>query len=141
LEADSREATTQVDGEGPPKVAAASKLAGVERFVLISVFPEAWRERRMPEEFEHYMIEKKRAETKMVTTNLDWDILRPAALTDDAAQGTVALGLAQIHVDIAREDVAATVVELLQTPSINRTILEVTKGATPIHDAMLAIQT
>jgi uncharacterized protein YbjT (DUF2867 family) len=139
-DADSREATTQVDGEGPPKVAAAAKLAGIDRLVLVSVFPEAWRERHMPEEFEHYMIEKKRAETKLVVSDLDWVIVRPSALTDDAGRGTVALGLAQIHVDIAREDVAATVVELLMTPSINRIILEVTNGPTPIHDAVTAMR-
>ncbi|WP_164133937.1 NAD(P)H-binding protein, partial [Stenotrophomonas maltophilia] len=44
---DSDAATTHVDGDGPAKVAAAAKLAGIRRFVLVSVFPEAWRERRM----------------------------------------------------------------------------------------------
>jgi hypothetical protein len=42
---DSAEATKQVDGDGPLKLAAAAKDAKVERFVLVSVFPEAWRER------------------------------------------------------------------------------------------------
>lgn len=49
---DGPDATRQVDGEGPPKLAAAAELAGVRRFVLVSVFPEAWRERHMPQDFE-----------------------------------------------------------------------------------------
>jgi hypothetical protein len=39
---DSAEATKQGDGDGPLKLAAAAKVAKVERFVLVSVFPEAW---------------------------------------------------------------------------------------------------
>ncbi len=61
---DSAEATKQVDGDGPLKLAAAAKEAKVERFVLVSVFPEAWRERQMPKDFELYMAEKKKAECK-----------------------------------------------------------------------------
>jgi uncharacterized protein YbjT (DUF2867 family) len=41
---DGPEATTAVDGDGPAKVAAAAKIAGVSRFYLVSVFPEAWRD-------------------------------------------------------------------------------------------------
>lgn len=80
---DGPEATTAVDGDGPAKVAAAAKIAGVSRFYLVSVFPEAWRERRMDDNFEHYMVEKKKAETQLVLTDLDWVILRPSALTNE----------------------------------------------------------
>lgn len=136
---DGPDATRQVDGEGPPKLAAAAKVAGVRRFVLVSVFPEAWRERHMPEEFESYMIEKKAAETKLVLTDLDWVIIRPSALTNEAGEGRVDLGLAKIHVEIARDDVANTIVEVLQEPGISRVILEVTGGTTPIHEAVAAM--
>jgi uncharacterized protein YbjT (DUF2867 family) len=86
---DGPEATTAVDGDGPAKVAAAAKIAEVSRFYLVSVFPEAWRERRMDDEFEHYKVEKKRAETQLVLTDLDWVILRPSALTNEPGVGTV----------------------------------------------------
>jgi uncharacterized protein YbjT (DUF2867 family) len=138
---DSPEATTQVDGNGPPKIASAAEIAGVRRLILVSVFPEAWRERHMPEEFEHYMVEKKNAETKLTTTDLDWVIVRPSALTNEPGRGQVDLGFAKIHVDIARDDVATVIVELLLEPSINRVILEVTNGAMPVHDAVAAMKT
>ena len=82
-------ATTAVDGDGPAKAAAAANIAGVQRFYLVSVFPEAWRERRMDADFEHYMVEKKKAETQLVLADLDWVIVRPAALTNEPGAGTV----------------------------------------------------
>ena len=138
---DSDEATTRIDGDGPGKLAAAAQRAGVSRFVLVSVFPEAWRERRMDASFEHYMVEKKKAETRLVLTDLDWLIVRPSALTNEPGTGAVDLGLAKIHVQIARDDVAATIVGLLRTPDLNRLILEVTGGAVAIGEAIEAVRT
>ena len=137
---DGPEATTQIDGDGPAKLAAATKLAGVRRFILVSVFPEAWRERHMPDDFELYMTEKKKAETQLVLTGLDWVIVRPSALTEHPGTGKIDLGLAKIHVEITRDDVAATIVEILQRPEINRVILEVTGGTTPIPEAVAAMR-
>lgn len=136
---DTDAATTQVDGDGPAKLAAAAKLAGISRFVLVSVFPEAWRERRMDASFEHYMVEKKKAETQLVLTDLDWVILRPSALTNQPGTGRVDLGVAKVHVQITRDDVAATVVALLRTPALSRRILEVTGGDVPVDDAVAAV--
>ena len=134
------EATTAIDGDGPGKLAQAAALAGIRRFLLVSVFPEAWRERHMDEDFEHYIQEKKRAEIALVATDLDWIILRPSALSDDPGTGQVDLGLAKVHREITRDDVAATVVELLHAPEISRAILEVTGGAVPIEEAVAAMK-
>ena len=71
LRARSSSVGSSVAGEGSPKLAAAAKIAGVRRFVLVSVFPEAWRERHMPQDFESYMAEKKNVEPKLVLTELD----------------------------------------------------------------------
>lgn len=136
---DGPNATDQVDGDGPAKLAAAANLAGVRRLLLISVFPEAWRERRMDADFEHYMVAKKRAETQLVLTDLDWLVLRPSALTNEPGTGRIDLGLAKIHNEITRDDVAATLVEALRQPEINRLILELTGGSTPIEEAVAAM--
>ncbi len=129
-------ATTRIDGDGPGKLATAAKQAGVSRFVLVSVFPEAWRERHMDSSFEHYMVEKKKAETLLVQTDLDWLILRPSALTNDPGTGQIDLGLAKVHVEITRDDVAATIVALLRAPDLSRVILEVTGGVTLVAGAI-----
>lgn len=136
---DGDDATTAIDGEGPGRIAEAAAQAGISRFYLISVFPEAWRERHMDAGFEHYMIEKKRAEVDLVKRDLDWVILRPSALSDHHGTGRVALGLAEIHHEITRDDVAGTMVALIEQPAIRRTILEVTGGETPIAQAVAGL--
>ena len=111
----------------------------MSRFYLVSVFPEAWRERRMDDDFEHYMVEKKKAETQLVLTDLDWVILRPSALTNEPGVGTVDLGLAKVHREIRRDDVADTLIALIKNPGITRVILEVTGGSTSIDGAVAAL--
>ncbi|MGO7609250.1 hypothetical protein ACC695_38095, partial [Rhizobium ruizarguesonis] len=44
--------TTAVDGDGPAKVAQAAKIAGTNLFYLVSVFPEAGRDRGMGDYFD-----------------------------------------------------------------------------------------
>ncbi len=128
-----------VDGDGVSKAIAAACLAGITRLLLVSVFPEAWRERDMPKSFEHYMTVKKRADIELVHSGLDWVILRPSSLTDDPGTGRVSLSMAELHTEITRDDVAATIATLLHSPRVSRRILEVTAGETPIASAVTAL--
>ncbi|MGA7806151.1 NAD(P)H-binding protein [Bradyrhizobium sp.] len=128
-----------IDGDGVTKSITAAQLAGIKRFVLVSVFPEAGRGEDWGESFEHYMRAKKQADVTLAQADLDWVILRPSTLTDLPGVGTVSLGPAQLHTEVSRDDVAATIVELIDTPTIRRTILELTGGTTPIECAV-AIQ-
>ena len=102
------EATRAVDGKGPGKAASAAQRAGISRIYLVSVFPEAWREKRLGHDFDYYIREKKNAEVDLVGREIDWVILRPSALLDDPGTGRVSLGFAEIHEEITRDDVAAT---------------------------------
>jgi uncharacterized protein YbjT (DUF2867 family) len=128
-----------VDGDGVSKAIAAARLAGISRMLLVSVFPEAWRERDMPKSFEHYMMVKKRADIELVHSGLDWVILRPSSLTDEPGSGRVSLSMAEPHTEISRDDVAATIASLLHSPGVRRRILEVTAGETPIASAVNAL--
>jgi uncharacterized protein YbjT (DUF2867 family) len=128
-----------VDGNGVRKAIAAARLAGISQFLLVSVFPEAWRDRDMPKTFEHYMAVKKRADVELARSKLDWLILRPSTLTDDFGTGRVSLGPAEIHSAISRDDVAATIAALLHSPSVRKRILEVTAGSTEIASAVTAL--
>ncbi len=135
----SREVTDAVDGEGVVTALDAARLAGVTRFVLVSVLPEAWRERHLNDDEEHYFAVKKLTDVAVSHSDLDWLVLRPSMLVDRPGSGRVALGAAQPHDEIPREDVAATLAELLKEPRIRRQILEVTAGETPIASAVRAI--
>ncbi|WP_369138743.1 NAD(P)H-binding protein [Modestobacter versicolor] len=134
----SKEVTDAVDGEGVVTALDAARGAGVRRFVLVSVLPEAWRERALDDEQEHYFAVKKLTDVAVSSSDLDWLIVRPSMLVDRAGTGRVALGPAQPHDEIAREDVAATLAELLHEPRIRRQILELTAGETPITAAVRA---
>ncbi len=134
----SREVTDAVDGEGVVAALEAARLAGVRRFALVSVLPEAWRERDLGDAEEHYFAVKKLTDVAVSQSDLDWLVLRPSMLVDRAGTGRVALGPAQPHGEIAREDVAATLAELLHEPRIGRQILELDEGETPIAAAVRA---
>lgn len=134
------EMTTNIDGHGVSKSIAAAQAAGVRRFILVSVFPEAWRERPRSEGFEHYLAVKKQADVELAATELDWVILRPAELTDDAGSGAVSLSRALIHTTVSRKNVAATLAELVHHPEVSRLVLELTDGPSRIPEAVQALR-
>ncbi|PTR21194.1 putative NAD(P)-binding protein [Rhodococcus sp. OK519] len=123
-----RSVTEAVDRDGVTKTIEAAHLAGVRRVALVSVFPEAWRERQLPADEEYYFAAKKEAEVALTHSNLDWLILRPSLLADDAGTGLIALGPAEAHGQISRGDVASTLAQILHEPRINRQILELDNG-------------
>jgi uncharacterized protein YbjT (DUF2867 family) len=131
-----RDVTDAIDGDGVDRAATAAERAGVRRFVLVSVMPESWRERDLEDDVEYYFAVKKRAEVALTGRDLDWLILRPSLLTDDEGQGRISLGPAQLHRSISREDVAATLAEIVHQPGLRRRILEVDQGETPIVEAV-----
>lgn len=133
-----REVTKAVDGDGVVKALAAAGRAGVGRFILVSVFPESWRERQNGAEVEYYFAVKKDADLAVTRSDLDWVILRPSLLLDSAGRGGISLGPAELHGEISREDVALTLVELLDEPRIRRQVLELNTGSTPIREAVQA---
>ncbi len=134
-----KEETDAIDRVAVDNALAAAERAGVRRFALVSVFPEAWRERDLSDDEEYYFAVKKLMDIKVSQSSLDWLILRPSLLQDRPGQGTVFLGPAAVHEDISREDVAEVLTELLLQPKVTRQILEVTSGRTPITDAVRSI--
>jgi nucleoside-diphosphate-sugar epimerase len=130
------EQTTLIDGKGVEKAAAAAALAGVEKFVLVSAYPEAAADANgISEGYAHYLRTKKAAEVFLTRTALDWLIVRPGHLLEEPGDGLVTAGLALIEKDVPRDDVAAFIVAALHTPELGRAIVELTDGPTPVADA------
>jgi uncharacterized protein YbjT (DUF2867 family) len=65
-------------------------------------------------------------------------IIRPGHLTNDAGTGRVTLSEATGHGSIPREDVAAVLLAVLDTPGSAGRCLEVISGDTPISEAIAA---
>ncbi|MCF6523994.1 NAD(P)H-binding protein [Streptomyces sp. JJ36] len=134
----SKEVTDAIDHRGVVKAIEAARLAGAPGLALVSVLPEAGRGQGMSEEEEYYFAVKKKAEMALTRSGLDWLILRPSMLTDGPGTGRVSLGPAESHDEVSREDVAATLAELLHEPRISRQILELNTGSTPLGEAVRA---
>lgn len=128
--------TNAIDGDGLVLAVAAAMTAGIRRFVLVSAFPEAGRGKAVSETFENYMAVKKRADVHLAATALDWVILRPGTLLDTPGTGKVRAGLAIPYGGIPRADVAAALVEIIEHPEVNRIIIELTQGDTPVAQAV-----
>lgn len=129
-----------VDGRGVIAACAAASTAGVNRFLHVSAFPDAWRGRGMPPDFEYYMTVKRQADVHIAESALDWVIVRPGTLTDKPGTGRVRLGPAIPYGEVSRDDVASVFAELIHAPRVRRVILELTGGDAPIREAVAAAE-
>jgi uncharacterized protein YbjT (DUF2867 family) len=132
------ELTNAIDGQGLKTSLAAAQLAGVRRFLLVSVFPEALRADETSEGFENYMKVKKLADVHLASSDLEWVILRPGTLLDSAGTGKVLAGLAIAYDSISRDDVAGFLARLVEAPEIKRQIIELTQGDRSFDEAISA---
>lgn len=130
------EMTNAIDGRGLELAVASAQQAGIKRFLLVSAFPEAFRGKQVSDTFENYMAVKKLADVHLAETDRDWVILRPGTLLDEPGTGKVRAGLAIPYGDVPRDDVAATLVEIIERPAVNRVIIELTQGDTPVGEAV-----
>ncbi|ODA68614.1 putative sugar epimerase YhfK [Methyloligella halotolerans] len=128
--------TNAIDGRGLETSVEAAKRAGIDRFLLVSAFPDAGRDRERKEGFENYIRVKKLADAYLAASGLDYVILRPGTLTNDPGTGRVKADLAIPYGTVPREDVAAVLAELVDRPEVSRTIVELIEGETPISEAI-----
>ncbi|MBA4490265.1 NAD(P)H-binding protein [Paracoccus sp. S1E-3] len=132
--------TTAVDGVGLEKAVSAAQAAKINRFVLVSVIPDALRGTASPgERFEHYMQVKRKADNHPAQSGLDWVILRPGTLTDKPGTGKVRAGAAVPYGDVSRDNVATVLAEIIATPRLSRRVIELTDGDIPAAQAVGAL--
>ncbi len=132
--------TRAVDGEGLEKAVSAAQAAKIRRFVLVSVFPDALRGAASPSErFELYMQVKRKADVHLAESGLDWVILRPGTLTDQPGTGKIRAGAAVPYGEVSRDNVAATLAEIIATPTLTRRVIELTDGDIPPDKAIAAL--
>jgi nucleoside-diphosphate-sugar epimerase len=130
-----------VDRAASALLADAAEQAGVRRFLQVSsIGVESVRHGGEPEGvgevFLAYLRAKLAAEEDLRTRALDWTILRPGGLTDDAGTGKVTLAPSVERGQVPRDDVAAVLAALLDTPSTSGQVLELVGGDTPIAEAV-----
>jgi uncharacterized protein YbjT (DUF2867 family) len=133
-----------VDRGAAVLLADAAHLAGVRRYVLVSSTgvdtpPDESRD----EVWAAYVRAKKAAEDAITATELAWTVLRPGGLTDDPGNGHVLLTPPPLpegaEWKVTRDDVAAVLAALLDTPGTAGQVLELRGGAADVLEAVKGV--
>ncbi len=137
-----------IDRDGAILLADAAEKAGVSRYVLVSsMHADDFDADRatLPTEgddvFQVYLRAKSEADADLRSRDaLDWTIVRPGTLTDDAPTGNVSVAARFDEGTISRADVAALIVSALTEGTAVKTQFEVITGGVPISDALTTIK-
>lgn len=114
----------------------AAERAGVRRYIVVSSMG-ADPDRRGDDVFDAYQRAKGAADAYVRSREgLDWTILRPGLLTNDAGTGEVRLAAATGRGPVPRDDVAAVLAELVETPATAGLTLELVSGSVPVAVAV-----
>ncbi|TCO51136.1 putative NADH-flavin reductase [Kribbella antiqua] len=126
-----------VDRGAAALFADAAEQAGVRRHIQVGSMGADRADSLTDDEvFTVYLKAKWAAEEDLRGRDLDWTVLRPGSLTNDPGTGTVRLEDKTGNGSISRDDVAAVLAGLCDTPaSIGRT-LELIGGDTPLSQAL-----
>ncbi|MER6915490.1 NAD(P)H-binding protein [Streptomyces sp. NPDC000594] len=125
-----------VDRAAAVLFADAAERAGVRRFVVVSSMG-ADAGRAGEEVLDAYQRAKGEADDAVrARTALDWTILRPGMLVDDAGTGLVRLEASTGRGPVPRDDVAAVLAELVETPATAGLTLELISGSVPVAVAV-----
>src|SRR3954470_15046144 len=128
-----------VDLGGAVKLIDAARAGGVRRYVMVSSIgaedPAAGGEQMRP-----YLEAKAEADQRVADSGLDWTIVRPGRLTNDAGTGRVLVSEdMSTRGEVPREDVARVIAAVLGDPgSIGKTFVLV-GGDTPVDEAVASL--
>ncbi|GAA4156699.1 NAD(P)H-binding protein [Gryllotalpicola daejeonensis] len=119
----------------------AAQAAGIRRFIQISAagVDDPTTETVVPDEqWVAYVRAKRDADAELRSSGLDWTILRPTTLTTGEGTGLIELAesVDRANGSIARADVAATIVAVLDNAGTAGKQWELTGGSTPIAEAV-----
>ncbi|WLV25381.1 SDR family oxidoreductase [Aciduricibacillus chroicocephali] len=130
--------TIAIDLDGAVKTIEAAKKAGVNRFIMISSYDttrEAIQE-AAGSSFAPYVIAKHYADIWLRDSKLDYTIIHPGKLTNDAGTGQVEAAPSVARDEVPREDIAEVILESLKDENMIGKEFQVIKGKTSIKEAL-----
>lgn len=130
--------TLEIDLDGAVKAMNAAAKNGIKRFIMISAAYADVRSFWATSQIKPYYIAKHFADNALRLSGLDYTILRPVRLTDEAGTGmiTAASEPFALQKTISRTDVADTAMQLLGLPAAIGKTIEISAGETPITAAL-----
>lgn len=129
--------TYAVDRDAAIRSMAAAEQAGVRRYVMVSYMyrrPDHGVAKDDP--FFPYAEAKTAADAHLVSTALDWTILRPSLLTDAPGTGRIETGPDLVERSVSRDDVAAVAAYILDAPQTAGQSIDFNNGDTAIAEAL-----
>jgi uncharacterized protein YbjT (DUF2867 family) len=112
---------------------------GAKLFVIVSALL-AFEPERAPEALRHYTQMKRESDDYVVSSGLDYLVLRPGELSQAPGAGTIQIvpDTTSRHTPVAREDVANVVLEALGTKLVNK-VIGFVGGDIAIRDALASL--
>ena len=128
-----------VDFGGAVKAIEAAKENGIARYVMVSAIgvtdPESWSDQMRP-----YYQAKADADAELERSGLDYTIVRPGGLSDDPGTGRVEIAPSLgRHASIARDDVAAVLVEAIGAENTIGGSFDLLQGEAPVAEAVRSL--
>ena len=125
--------TIIIDQEGAIESMEHARNAGVEHYVIVSSMgadaPKSY------DDMKHYLYAKHRADEHLKASGLDYTIIRPGMLENDAGTGKVSLSEEnQEFGSVQREDVAAVIAQAVDANKAENKVYTLLEGDTPIED-------
>jgi uncharacterized protein YbjT (DUF2867 family) len=128
-----------VDLGGAAKLVDAALKLGIRRYVMVSSIG-AQDPASGGESMQVYLQAKAEADRYLVGSGLDYTIVRPGGLTDEPGTGRVKVSTELGNRDqIPRDDVAAVLLAVLESPNTIGSTFELFTGDTPIAEAVAAL--
>lgn len=134
--------TLSIDLEGAVRTMQAAELAHISRYIMVSASHTDDREYwDKVEGMKPYYIAKHFADKALRSSNLEYTILRPVQLVDDAPTGKItdSINPEEVANEISRADVASVIKEIIDMPSAIYHTIELSKGDSDIRRALEVI--
>ena len=128
-----------MDYGGAVKLIDAARWNVIRRYVIVSSMGADNPPPEGGDVFGEYLRAKAAADDKVRESGLDYTIVRPGRLTDDPGTGRIHAAESVERGEIPRDDVAATLLAVLDAPNTVAATFELVSGDTPVEEAVAAI--
>jgi uncharacterized protein YbjT (DUF2867 family) len=132
--------TMLIDLDGAVKSVKAAEKAGIKRYLMISAFGvNHWHDNEVPagvKQLSYYSAAKYYADLFVEASALNYTILRPTGLTNDAGKNKIIVNEQPAAKTIPRADVAQTIIEALKNDQTIGKALTISSGELAIDQAL-----
>ncbi|PKR85311.1 SDR family oxidoreductase [Heyndrickxia camelliae] len=127
--------TLLIDLDGAVKMMEASEKAGVKRFIMVSAL-QAHHRKNWNEKIKPYYVAKHYADRMLEQSQLTYTIIRPGGLVNEPGTGKVKIAENLERGFVPREDVAKTILAVLNEANTFHKSFDIVSGEIPISEAV-----